>query len=88
MPADAVSVVLSALIAHEAEIEASEGGTVAWTLRGSLPARTVQEMEKVLPGLTRGEAVWLSHPAGIGWCGCGRRGECAPTGIPGIWKGI
>ncbi|GAA2012747.1 tetracycline resistance ribosomal protection protein Otr(A) [Catenulispora yoronensis] len=64
IPADTVSPVLSALIAHEAEIEASEGGTATWTLRGSLPARTVQEIEKVLPGLTRGEAVWLSHAAG------------------------
>ncbi|NUR30282.1 MAG: GTP-binding protein [Catenulispora sp.] len=64
VPADAVSPVLSALIAHEAEIEASEGGTVAWTMRGSIPARTVQDVEKVLPGLTRGEAVWLSHAAG------------------------
>lgn len=64
VPADTVSAVLAALIAHEAEIEASEGGAAAWTLRGSLPARTVQEVEKTLPALTRGEAVWLSHAAG------------------------
>jgi ribosomal protection tetracycline resistance protein len=64
VPADTVSAVLSALIAHEAEIDASEGGTTAWTLRGSLPARTVQDLEKVLPAMTHGEAVWLARPAG------------------------
>jgi ribosomal protection tetracycline resistance protein len=64
LPPDTVSPVLSALIAHEAEIEASVGGPVTWTLRGNLPARTVPDIEKALPGLTRGEAVWLSHPAG------------------------
>ena len=64
VPAETVSPVLSALIAHEAEVQASEGGPVAWTLRGDLPARSVPDIEKVLPGLTRGEAVWLSQAAG------------------------
>ena len=64
VPADTVSAVLSALIAAEAEIEASEGGTASWSLRGNLPARTVQDVEKTLPALTRGEAVWLSQAAG------------------------
>jgi ribosomal protection tetracycline resistance protein len=64
VPADTVSLVLSALISAEAEIEASEGGMASWTLHGSLPARTVQDVEKSLPGLTRGEAVWLSQAAG------------------------
>jgi ribosomal protection tetracycline resistance protein len=64
VPADTVSAVLSALIAAEAEIEESEGGTASWSLRGTLPARTVQEVEKTLPALTRGEAVWLSQAAG------------------------
>ncbi|ACU77043.1 small GTP-binding protein [Catenulispora acidiphila DSM 44928] len=64
VPADTVSAVLSALIAAEAEIEVSEGGTAAWSLRGNLPARTVRDVEKTLPALTRGEAVWLSQAAG------------------------
>jgi ribosomal protection tetracycline resistance protein len=64
VPADTVSAVLSALIAAEAEIEVSEGGTASWSLRGNLPARTVQDVEKTLPGITRGEAVWLSQAAG------------------------
>ncbi|MEY9861299.1 ribosomal protection tetracycline resistance protein [Catenulispora sp. GAS73] len=64
VPADTVSAVLSALIAAEAEIEVSEGGTASWSLRGNLPARTVQDVEKTLPALTRGEAVWLSQAAG------------------------
>ena len=64
VPADTVSAVLSALIAAEAEIELSEGGTASWSLRGNLPARTVQDVEKTLPALTRGEAVWLSQAAG------------------------
>ncbi|MEY9926035.1 ribosomal protection tetracycline resistance protein [Catenulispora sp. GP43] len=68
-PADTVSAVLSVLIAAEAELEVSElevseGGTASWSLRGNLPARTVQDVEKTLPGLTRGEAVWLSQAAG------------------------
>ncbi|NUP49415.1 MAG: GTP-binding protein [Catenulispora sp.] len=76
VPADTVSAVLSMVIAHEAQIVestqlvdpvrvgASEGGIATWTLRGNLPARSVQDVEKLLPGLTRGEAVWLSHAAG------------------------
>lgn len=70
VPADTVSAVLSMVIAHEAQIfesaqaQASEGGNATWTLRGNLPARNVQDVEKLLPGLTRGEAVWLSHAAG------------------------
>jgi ribosomal protection tetracycline resistance protein len=64
VPADTVSAVLSALIAAEAEIEASEGGTTAWSLRGNLPARTVRDVEQTLPALTRGEAVWLSQASG------------------------
>jgi ribosomal protection tetracycline resistance protein len=64
VPTDTVSAVLSALIAAEAEIEVSEGGTSSWSLRGNLPARTVQDVEKTLPAVTRGEAVWLSQAAG------------------------
>jgi ribosomal protection tetracycline resistance protein len=64
VPTDTVSAVLSALIAAEAEIEVSEGGTSSWSLRGNLPARAVQDVEKTLPALTRGEAVWLSQAAG------------------------
>jgi ribosomal protection tetracycline resistance protein len=64
VPADTLSAVMSALIAAEAEIEVSEGGTASWSLRGNLPARTVQDVEKTLPALTRGEAVWLSQAAG------------------------
>lgn len=68
VPADTVSAVLSALIAAEAEIEASEGGSAWWSLRGNLPARTVRDVKKRLPALTRGEAVWLSQAAGDRKC--------------------
>jgi ribosomal protection tetracycline resistance protein len=64
VPADTVSAVMAALIAAEAEIEVSEGGTASWSLRGNLPARAVQDVEKTLPGITRGEAVWLAQAAG------------------------
>jgi ribosomal protection tetracycline resistance protein len=64
LPGDCVPRVLSHLIAHEAEVSASEGDPVNWTVRGTIPARQVQAVEIGLPGLTRGEAVWLSHAEG------------------------
>nr|WP_307856644.1 GTP-binding protein [Catenulispora pinistramenti] len=64
VPADTGPAVLSALVAAEAEVEVSAGGSESWSLHGNLPARTVQDVEKTLPALTRGEAVWLSQAAG------------------------
>ena len=67
VPADTVSRVLSHLIAHEAEILASGGAPgdpEAWTVCGAVPTRQLQAAEIGLPGLTRGEAVWLAHPEG------------------------
>ncbi|WP_194925267.1 GTP-binding protein [Catenulispora pinisilvae] len=64
VPADTGPAVLSALVAAQAEVEVSAGGSQSWSLHGNLPARTVQDVEKTLPALTRGEAVWLSQAAG------------------------
>ena len=64
VPTDTVSAVLAHLLSKEAEVVDSAGGPAAWTLAGSLPARTVQDVEKGLPALTRGEAVWLAHASG------------------------
>jgi ribosomal protection tetracycline resistance protein len=67
VPGDTVARVLSHLIAHEAEILASqsmERDPEAWTIHGTVPARQAQAVEIGLPGLTRGEAVWLAHAEG------------------------
>jgi ribosomal protection tetracycline resistance protein len=64
IPTAAVSGVLAHLAAHEAEVTDSAGGPASWTLAGSLPARTVQGVERGLPALTSGEAVWLAHASG------------------------
>ncbi|MFD5001207.1 GTP-binding protein [Streptomyces buecherae] len=39
-------------------------GAGAWRVRGALPARAVDAVQRRLPGLTGGEGVWWSRPSG------------------------
>ena len=55
---------LAAVYGVEAEIVRSSGDSATWTFQGSVPARTVQDVEKGLPSLAHGEAAWWSRPSG------------------------
>ncbi|WP_328311941.1 hypothetical protein OG432_17835 [Streptomyces sp. NBC_00442] len=59
---------LAAVAAHlssmGALIEESRAAGEAWLLRGTVAARVVAAIERRLPGLTHGEAVWWCRPAG------------------------
>jgi ribosomal protection tetracycline resistance protein len=55
--------VLSFLSTHEAEIDATRPASKAnWLVTGELPSRCVQDVAKALPGLTHGEAFFISYP--------------------------
>ncbi|WP_044367550.1 tetracycline resistance ribosomal protection protein Otr(A) [Streptomyces natalensis] len=72
LPSDALAAVTARLAALDAELDETTGGETGgdtggegnWLVRGTLPARRVREAEGMLPGLTRGEGVWTSHPSG------------------------
>ncbi|MBP2405801.1 tetracycline resistance ribosomal protection protein Otr(A) [Streptomyces syringium] len=62
LPLDALSAVTAALAAVGAEIRATSGGTDSWLVTGVVPAGRAAEVERRLPGLTRGEAAWWAAP--------------------------
>jgi ribosomal protection tetracycline resistance protein len=64
VPLDALAPVTSQLASLGAEFTGTTGGATAWLITGELPGRRVREAELRLPGLTRGEGVWWSRPAG------------------------
>ncbi|MET9291491.1 tetracycline resistance ribosomal protection protein Otr(A) [Streptomyces sp. NPDC003077] len=64
VPLDAMAPVAGQLAALGAELRETTGGRTSWLLTGTLAARHVATAEQRLPGLTRGEGVWMSHPAG------------------------
>ena len=64
VPLDALAPVTGQLASCGAEFTGTTGGTTAWVITGELPARRVREVELRLPGLTHGEGVWWSRPAG------------------------
>ncbi|MFF0310364.1 tetracycline resistance ribosomal protection protein Otr(A) [Streptosporangium sp. NPDC004379] len=64
IPADTLSAVTALLAEHGAETAASAGGPETWSLKGDIPARRVREVKRRLPGLSRGEGIWWSGPAG------------------------
>ncbi|MFG2468593.1 tetracycline resistance ribosomal protection protein Otr(A) [Streptomyces canus] len=64
VPLDALAPVSAQLASAGAEFTGTTGGSTAWLITGELPARRVREIELRLPGLTRGEGVWWSRPAG------------------------
>ncbi|MHA6623807.1 GTP-binding protein [Pseudonocardia sichuanensis] len=63
IPSDVLSDVASQLTALGARIEETAGTAAAWRLTGTVPVRRLDVVERRLPGLTRGEAVWSSRPA-------------------------
>ncbi|MFI1022196.1 tetracycline resistance ribosomal protection protein Otr(A) [Streptomyces olivaceus] len=64
VPPDTLAAVTAQLAQLEADFTGATGGDTGWLVTGELPARRVREAELRLPGLTRGEAVWSSRPAG------------------------
>ncbi|GGX61725.1 elongation factor G [Streptomyces hiroshimensis] len=62
VPADTLSAVAGALAALGAEIHDTETGPEVCTLKGAIPARHAPDAERRLPALTRGEALWWTHP--------------------------
>jgi len=63
IPAGALSEVASRITSLEARIGRTDGGADRWRLAGTLPVRRLDEFQRSLPGLTRGEAVWWTRPA-------------------------
>ncbi|MFF4605037.1 GTP-binding protein [Streptomyces sp. NPDC001339] len=64
IPAATLAPVTARLTALGAELAEPVGGQRSWLVSGVLPARHVQRIEGLLPGLTHGEGVWLSYPSG------------------------
>jgi ribosomal protection tetracycline resistance protein len=64
VPGDVLSAVIGHLGALEAEITQSAAAGAAWLVTGEIPARLVPDFARTLPGLTRGEGAWWSHPGG------------------------
>ncbi|MFI9719909.1 GTP-binding protein [Streptomyces sp. NPDC052396] len=62
LPGWALGTVTGVLAASGAQVRDSEPGRDTWTVRGVVPARQVPALERRLPGLTRGEALWWSAP--------------------------
>jgi ribosomal protection tetracycline resistance protein len=64
VPGDVLSAVIGRLGALAADITQSAEAGASWLVTGEIPARLVQDFTKALPGLTRGEGAWWSHPGG------------------------
>ncbi|WP_421106494.1 tetracycline resistance ribosomal protection protein Otr(A) [Streptomyces sp. NEAU-S77] len=64
IPSDVLAPVTARLAAVGADIAESAGGAAGWLLTGEIPVRSVHAFEHALPGLSRGEGVWLSRPSG------------------------
>ncbi|TWF77550.1 ribosomal protection tetracycline resistance protein [Pseudonocardia hierapolitana] len=63
IPADVLSEVASRITALGARIAETAGDAGRWRLRGTVPARRTDAVQRSLPGLTRGEAVWWTRPS-------------------------
>ncbi|GAA5123875.1 translation factor GTPase family protein [Pseudonocardia adelaidensis] len=63
IPADVLSEVAQRITGLGARIEETAGGNTRWRLAGTVPARRLDAVQRSLPGLTRGEAVWWTRPA-------------------------
>ncbi|MGR3931626.1 tetracycline resistance ribosomal protection protein Otr(A) [Streptomyces sp. BRA346] len=64
IPSDVLAPVTARLAAVGADLAESAGGAAGWLLTGEIPVRSVHAFEHALPGLSRGEGVWLSRPSG------------------------
>jgi ribosomal protection tetracycline resistance protein len=63
IPAGALSEVASRITALGARIAESAGDATRWRLAGTLPARCLTAVQRSLPGLAHGEAVWWTRPS-------------------------
>ncbi|MHA6620388.1 GTP-binding protein [Pseudonocardia sp. DLS-67] len=63
IPADVLSEVAPRITALGARIEATAGDATRWRLTGTVPVRGLDAVQRSLPGLARGEAVWWTRPA-------------------------
>ncbi|MEU1805052.1 tetracycline resistance ribosomal protection protein Otr(A) [Streptomyces sp. NPDC019937] len=64
IPSDVLAQVTARLAAVGADLAESAGGGSGWLLTGEIPVRSVHAFEHALPGLSRGEGVWVSRPSG------------------------
>ncbi|QYN35766.1 TetM/TetW/TetO/TetS family tetracycline resistance ribosomal protection protein [Pseudonocardia sp. DSM 110487] len=63
IPADVLSEVVARITVLGARIAETAGDAARWRLAGTVPARRLDAVQRTLPGLTRGEAVWWTRPA-------------------------
>ncbi|MGW1075171.1 tetracycline resistance ribosomal protection protein Otr(A) [Streptomyces sp. NPDC002537] len=63
VPPDVLSAVSGALAAAGAEFHDTVAGPTACVFKGVVPAARVRDLERRLPALGRGEAVWWSTPS-------------------------
>ncbi|MEV4110912.1 translation factor GTPase family protein [Nonomuraea sp. NPDC049695] len=64
VPLEAFSAVTAGLAALGGEVRDARHRDDTWMLEGEIPAASVHEFERRLPGLSHGEGVWWSTPAG------------------------
>ena len=62
IPADVLSEVAPRITALGARIAETVGDPDRWRLTGTVAARRLDAVQRSLPGLTRGEAVWWTRP--------------------------
>ncbi|WP_327296356.1 MULTISPECIES: translation factor GTPase family protein [unclassified Streptomyces] len=62
IPEDALNAVIGCLVPLGAEVTGSTEAGSSWLITAELPVRRVQEFQKALPGLTRGEGAVWSRP--------------------------
>jgi ribosomal protection tetracycline resistance protein len=63
VPADVLSEVAPRITALGARIAETAGAGTRWRLAGTVPARRLDAVQRSLPGLTRGEAMWWTRPS-------------------------
>jgi ribosomal protection tetracycline resistance protein len=63
IPADVLSEVASRITALGARIAETAGDATRWRLTGTVAASRLDAVQRSLPGLTRGEAVWWTRPS-------------------------
>ncbi|MGP3917853.1 GTP-binding protein [Nonomuraea sp. 10N515B] len=64
IPLEAFSAVTGALAALGGELDGTARREDTWLVTGAIPAAVVHAFEQRLPGLSHGEGVWWSEPAG------------------------
>ncbi|MER7079228.1 ribosomal protection tetracycline resistance protein [Saccharopolyspora kobensis] len=64
VPLDVLAEATARLSAHRAEIAEAVPSGATWSVRGTIPACEVPEVQRWLPDLSRGEGTWWSRPDG------------------------